>query len=138
MMSPLLMKGWRRFCAVSYQAGDVFHFFQSRCHVAKHRQSLNSLLRGVLMLARSYLLVFKYQYWLKINPKSRLHSSIALTVSHTLQRSSLLEYFTFLIHQNSKTELMISLNPIFFDYYYTSFIKSLTLTLFWGINFQLN
>lgn len=39
---------------------------------------------------------------------------------------------------NPKIDLMISLHPIFFGYYYTSFIKALSLTLFWGFNFQLN
>lgn len=35
--------------------------------------------------------------------------------------------------KNSKTDLMISLHPILFGYYYTSFIKALSLTLFWAL-----
>lgn len=35
------------------------------------------------------------------------------------------------------TDLMI-LHPICIGYYYTSFIKALSLTLFWSFNFQLN
>lgn len=35
--------------------------------------------------------------------------------------------------ENSKTDWMISLHSILFGYYYTSFIKALSLTLFWAL-----
>lgn len=121
---------------LSYRSGDAFNFFHSLCcQVAKCWQPpWNSPLCDVLMLGSSYLFVFLFfDFHIcmevlilaepvkpRINPKSMLHSGLAFTASHTTHFQDILPSIFLDI---PKIELMISLNPIFFGYYYTSFIN---------------
>lgn len=165
MTSPLLMKGWS-FSGVSYQPGEVYYYYffisfspwvvrlwiVENCHFCSFLFCVLMLESRLLLLFFFFcLLLFSLMYvstnigWSsQVKDQSSIHAAVLYCPDWSSKQHTRCTITPFRNISPSvfldipKTELMISLNLIFFGYYYTSFIKSLTLTLFWGFNFQLN